>query len=70
MTHAHLSKIERGQHTPRSALRAILCELLDLKNSDFDVPASATGVREMDWDLRRRVLDAGTAKVASGEPTP
>lgn len=36
VSHAHLSKIERGLHVPRPALRATLCALLGMQSSDFD----------------------------------
>jgi transcriptional regulator with XRE-family HTH domain len=38
--HSQLARIERGEHTPRPALRAALAELLDLDAvADFEVSA-------------------------------
>lgn len=46
VSHAHLSKIERGLHVPRPALRWVLCELLGMDSADFDQPAEAAAARE------------------------
>ncbi len=44
--HSQISKIERGLHVPRPALRRVLCELLDMRSADFDPPAETAVARE------------------------
>lgn len=44
VTHAHLSKLDRGLYTPRPHLRRALVQLLDLDDDAFDTesPEGAT----------------------------
>jgi transcriptional regulator with XRE-family HTH domain len=46
VSHAHLSKIERGVHVPRPALRRVLCELLGMDSAEFDQPAETPDTPE------------------------